>query len=193
MANTIDLMVPVVPEDPPPADLHLAPRDGFPDGARLTLIDNGKPRARELMLMIADGLRERFAVASVDVFSKGAASRVIDDDEIAALAASSDAVIAGLGDCGACSACSLGDALKMEGAGVPSTVLISDVFTGHIASFAVAMGLPGYHSAVVPHPVSSKDDAQLATYAASVVDVIAAQLTGTDATAAAPELATAAI
>ena len=109
--------------------------------------------------MIADGLRERFPVASVEVFNKGAASRVIDDDEIAAIAASSDAVIAGLGDCGACSACSLGDALKMEGAGVPSTVLISDVFIGHIASFSVAMGLPGYHTAVVPHPVSSKDDA----------------------------------
>jgi hypothetical protein len=182
--STIELMVPVVPEEPPPADLRLAPRRGFPDGARLTLIDNGKPRARDLLLMIADGLRARFPVSSVDVFNKGAASRVIDDDEIAAIAASSDAVIAGLGDCGACSACSLGDALKMEGAGVPATVLISDVFIGHVASFAVTMGLPGYHSAVVPHPVSSKDDEQLAAYAASVVDVVAAQLTGRDATAA---------
>ena len=45
MVNTIDLMVPVLPEEPPPADLHLAARGGFPDGARLTLIDNGKPRA----------------------------------------------------------------------------------------------------------------------------------------------------
>ena len=64
----------------------------------------------------------------------------------------------------------------MEGAGIPSTVLISDVFVGHIASFSVTMGLPGYHTAVVPHPVSSKDDQQLAVYAASVVDVIAGQL-----------------
>ena len=73
MVNTIDLMVPVVPEEPPPSDLHLAARGGFPDGARLTLIDNGKPRARELMLMIAEGLRDRFPVASVEVYSKGAA------------------------------------------------------------------------------------------------------------------------
>ena len=73
---------------------------------------------------------------------------------------------------------------------MPSTVLISDVFIGHVASFAVAMGLPGYHSAVVPHPVSSKDDAQLAAYAASVVDVIAAQLTGASTTAE-PQLAAA--
>ncbi len=176
--STIQLMIPEVAEEPPPADLAMAPRHGFVDGARLTLIDNGKPRGRELMLMIAEGLKERFPIASVEVFSKGSASRVIDDDEIAAIAASSDAVIAGLGDCGACSACSLGDALKMEGAGIPSTVLISDVFVGHIASFAVTMGLPGYHTAVVPHPVSSKDDAQLEIFAASVVDQVEQQLTG---------------
>lgn len=187
---TIELMVPEVPEEAPPADLTMAPRHRFEDGARLTLIDNGKPKARELMLMVADGLRERFPIASVEVFAKGSASRVIDDDEIAALASSSDAVIAGLGDCGACSACSLGDALKMEGAGIPSTVLISDVFIGHIASFSVTMGMPGYHTAVVPHPVSSKDDAQLAAYAASVVDVIADQLTGGAAADASEDMAT---
>jgi hypothetical protein len=190
---TLDLMVPVVPEEPPPADLTMAPRRGFPDGARLTLIDNGKPRARELMLLIADGLRQRLPIADVAVFNKGSASRVIDEAEIAHIADTSDAVIAGLGDCGACSACSLGDALKMEGAGVPATVLISDVFIGHIASFSVTMGMPGYHNAVVPHPVSSKDDEQLAAYAASVVDVIATQLAG-DTLGAAPadaaELAT---
>ena len=190
---TLDLMVPVVPEEPPPADLTMTPRRGFPDGVRLTLIDNGKPRARDLLLMIADGLRKRLPIASVEVFNKGSASRVIDEAEIAAIAASSDAVIAGLGDCGACSACSLGDALKMEGAGVPATVVISDVFIGHIASFSVTMGLPGYHNAVVPHPVSSKDDAQLAAYAASVVDVIATQLAGDTVDAvAAPEAALAA-
>jgi hypothetical protein len=191
--STIELMVPEVPEEAPPTDLKMAPRRSFGDGARLTLIDNGKPKARELLLMIADGLRARFPIVNVEVFAKGSASRVIDDDEIAALAQSSDAVIAGLGDCGACSACSLGDALKMEGAGVPATVLISDVFVGHIASFSVSMGMPGYHTAVVPHPVSSKDDEQLAAYATSVVDVIASQLTGETAADHAEDLATATV
>lgn len=130
----------------------------------------GKPRARELLQMIAERLATRFGGADIRVFDKGSASRVIDDDEIARIAAASDAVIAGLGDCGACSACSLADALKMKGAGIPSTVLISDVFVGHIASFAATMGMPGYHSALVPHPVSSKDDIQLAAYATALVE-----------------------
>ena len=175
--SRITLVNPVVAEEPPPADLRMAPRQPLGPGARITLIDNGKPRARELMQMIAEKLTTRFGATDITVFDKGSASRVIDDDEIARIAAVSDAVIAGLGDCGACSACSLGDALKMEGAGIPATVLISDVFVGHIASFAVTMGMPGYHTAVVPHPVSSKDDMQLAAYAAALVDQVEQQLT----------------
>ncbi len=179
----IQLMNPVVSGEPPPADLHLAERQPLGADARFTLIDNGKPRARELMLLIVAALRRRMTIGSVSVYTKGSASRVIDASEVSALAASSDAVIAGLGDCGACSACSLGDALKMEGAGIPSTVLISDVFTSHIASFAVTMGMPGYHAAVVPHPVSSKNDEQLGIYAEAVADQVARQLTGTPGTA----------
>lgn len=178
---TIQLVNPMVAEEPPPANLTMAPRHAPRDGAHLTLIDNGKPRGRELMVMIADLLRQRFPIGEVEVFAKGSASRVIDEDEIAAIAGRADLVIAGLGDCGACSACSLGDALKMEGAGVPSTVLISDVFVSHIASFSVTMGMPGYHTAVVPHPVSSKDDATLQRFAESVVDQVAVQLTGAHA------------
>lgn len=176
--SMIEIMVPELVDAPAPEGIRLAGRYPLSANARITLIDNGKPKAKELMSMITDGLSERFPIGSVEIFSKGSASRVIDEDEVASIAVSSDAVIAGLGDCGACSACSLGDAIKMEIAGVPSTVLISDVFIGHIASFAVTMGMPGYHSAVVPHPVSSKVDAQLAIYAAAVIDQVALQLTG---------------
>jgi hypothetical protein len=174
--STVRLVNPTLAEDPPPAGRHPAARRPIGMATRLTLVDNGKPRARELLNLIADGIRARTGLASVRVVSKGSASRVLDDAEVAAIAANSDAVIAGLGDCGACSACSLADALRMEDAGIPSTVLISDVFTGHIASFAVSMGMPGYHSATVPHPVSSKDDAQLARFAADVTDQILGQL-----------------
>ena len=176
--STIQLMNPVIAEAPLPVGLRMAARPGLREGSRLTLIDNGKARARDLMLMIAEELKQRFTLGSVEVFIKGSASRVINEAEVAAIAATSDAVIAGLGDCGACSTCSLGDALKMEGAGIPSTVLISDVFIGHIASAAVTMGMPGYHTAVVPHPVSSKNNDQLAAFAVLAVDQVGQQLVG---------------
>ena len=176
--TTVELVSPELPDEQPPVGRRLAPRPGLGAGTWLTLIDNGKPRARELLSMIAECLRARSGLASVRIVSKGSASRVIDDAEVADIASGSDAVIAGLGDCGACSACSLADAIRMETAGVPSTVLISDVFTGHVAAFAVTMGMPGYHSAVVPHPVSVKNDAQLAKLATAVTAQIAEQLGG---------------
>jgi hypothetical protein len=178
----IELVSPVPAAEPPLAGQRLAPRRALGAQTRLTLIDNGKPRARDLLLLIAEGLKARSGLASVRVIAKGSASRVIDAAEIADIAASSDAVIAGLGDCGACSACSLADAIRMENAGIPATVLISDVFSAHIASFAVTMGMPGYHSAAVPHPVSSKDETQLARFAAAVTARIAEQLGGDDCT-----------
>lgn len=175
---TIELVCPELPDAEPPAGLQPAARRALGPATRLVLIDNGKPRARELLLLIAEGLRAANGLGSVRVISKPSASSVIDDAQVAEIAASADAVIAGLGDCGACSACSLADAIRMEGAGVPSTVVISDVFTGHVAAFAVTMGMPGYHSAVVPHPVSSKNDAQLAAFADAVADRVREQLGG---------------
>jgi hypothetical protein len=147
-------------------------------GSRLTLVDNGKPNARPLLMLIAEGLRERLDIAEVVVHSKGSASRVIDEAEAAELASTSGAVITGLGDCGACSACSVADALRMELQGVPATVVISDVFMGHVASFAGSLGFPGYHSVAVPHPVSSKSEEQLVGFAQAVLDQVAGQLTG---------------
>ena len=43
--STIELVNPVVPEGPPPANLRMAQRQPLGPGARITLIDNGKPRS----------------------------------------------------------------------------------------------------------------------------------------------------
>lgn len=177
--SRIELLVPIMHDEVAPAVGTLAPRRRLRPGAQLTLIDNGKPKARLLLQRIAEDLRDRLDLGEVAVYVKGSASRVISEAEAAELAAVSGVVIAGLGDCGACSVCSVGDALRMELAGVPATVVISDVFVGHVASFARSMGFPGYRTVVVPHPVSSKSEDQLAAFARAVVDDVADQLVGT--------------
>ena len=78
--------------------LVAAPR-GPLSGARLTVIENGKPRARELLGGIAARLVEEFGLRSYEIFSKPSASKVISESEAAAIAASSDVVLTGLGDC----------------------------------------------------------------------------------------------
>ena len=147
-------------------------------GARLLLVDNGKPRARALLELLAAELCARTGIASVRTVTKAAAGHPMDDERVAKLAPDADLVIAGLGDCGSCSACSMRDAIAFERAGVPATVLITDAFVGHVARFAENLGLPGYHTLVVAHPVSSKDDEHLRRLAAAIAPAAEAQLTG---------------
>lgn len=64
----------------------------------LTLIENGKPKAKELLELIGDQLRSRVRIARVDVFSKPSPAKPIVEDEAKMMAARSHLVISGLGD-----------------------------------------------------------------------------------------------
>ncbi|MCY3806473.1 MAG: hypothetical protein OXG55_01095 [bacterium] len=71
---------------------------GAADALHLTLIENGKPNARTLLGHVADELRSRLPLATVDVYSKPAAGKPIDADVADMLAARSHLVISGVGD-----------------------------------------------------------------------------------------------
>ena len=64
-----------------------ANRQEVPEGAHLILIENGKPRARDLLRMLADELEARYPIGSVEVFSKPSASKAIEADEAKEMAA----------------------------------------------------------------------------------------------------------
>ena len=174
-ASTIQVHIPCLPESET-EQVPMAAREVATGRLRLGLIDNGKPRARELLHMLAEELEARLPIASVELISKTSAANPISDEEAAALAARVDLAIAGLGDCGACTACSVHDALLLERNGVPATVLITDVFVPTVARFSDVLGTPGYHSLVVPHPVAVKSAETLRQLAASVADAAVDQL-----------------
>jgi len=181
---TITVLRPDVNE----ADAPAFPLASPPDADRplvLTLIDNGKPKARELLQAIAAELGHLVPLASVQTVRKEAAAKLLSEEDARAIAERSDIVIAGLGDCGACSACSVDDAVEMQRRGVPAVVVISDVFQGLAASFSASRGLPACPTAVVPHPVSSKSDEHIAELARRVVGTVREQLVGTRASVSA--------
>lgn len=64
----------------------------------------------------------------------------------------------------------------VERRGTPATVLITEPFQTVIASHAVKLGMPGYHSLTVPHPVWGKNEDELRELARSVTDAAVAQL-----------------
>jgi hypothetical protein len=173
----IDVLVPVKPSAPP-APVTLAPRDALPEHARLTLISNGKPKAREILELLAEELREPLGIGSVELVAKPGASLTLPPEQAREIADSSDLVITGLGDCGACSACSLHDAVQLERLGVRATVVITEVFTQTIARFSATLGVPGYPTVVVPHPVSSRELDRLRRMAADAAPSARDRLAG---------------
>lgn len=75
-----------------------AARRPLPEGAVLTIVENGKPRAKEVLEGIADVLRSRLPVDRVELVSKPSAAKPIDADEARMLAVRSHLVLCGVGD-----------------------------------------------------------------------------------------------
>ncbi len=168
----VQLYRPDLQDAPLPAAVT-APRRMPPDGFRITLINNGKPKTLQLLTYIAEAFARQYAVRSVEVHSKPSAGSPIDEVTASTISARSDLVITGLGDCGACSSCSLVDALYMEKLGVPAAVVITDPFTDVCERVSRRMGFPGYPPIVVPHPAASRSDDWLRKRAEECADHLA--------------------
>jgi hypothetical protein len=141
------------------------------------IIDNTKKYALQVLTYLVEELAKEH-VPGVDVvcLTKLHSGQPISEDDAAMLASRVDLVIAGVGDCGACASCSLRDAIMMESRGIPSTVIITEPFQGIVATHAVKLGIPGYHSVVLPHPIWKTDDNGLRKLVRQNVEVAWSQL-----------------
>lgn len=167
-----------------PESIPLAPRGTLPERAVVTIVENGKPNGRRLLELLVEELSASLSIGEVRVFAKPAASSPITPEEARGIAASSDLVLAGLGDCGACSACSLHDAVQLEALGVPSALIITDPFQGLIAEFALSLGVAAAPVVSVPHPISSRKEPHLREVAQRAVAAVREQLVGAGVPAA---------
>ncbi|MES2492169.1 MAG: UGSC family (seleno)protein [Pseudomonadota bacterium] len=158
----------------PPAPL--APRRHLAGGARIALINNGKPKTTDLLGYIAEAFGRIHPVASVTLHSKPSAGSPLDVPTADRIAAESDFVIAGLGDCGACSSCSLIDAVMMEERGIPGAVVITDPFVDVCARLSDRLGYAGYRPIMIPHPAASRSDEWLRGWADRSVAVLVSQV-----------------
>jgi len=82
------------------AQLAFAPRREFvaDDKLHLLVVENGKPKAKQLLGFLAEEIQRRLPVATIEVHSKPSAGRPIDADLVKMFAARSHLVISGLGD-----------------------------------------------------------------------------------------------
>ena len=80
--------------------IPLAPRERLDERAPyvLTLIDNGKPNARELLTQVAEEVKTRLPLIEVSLHAKPSASAALDAQTADLIASRSRVVISGVGD-----------------------------------------------------------------------------------------------
>jgi hypothetical protein len=132
----------------------LASRPATLDGLRLALLENTKTNAVQLLNEVAAELGRRYALASVTVYRKPSLTTPVAEDQLQEVARNSDVAIAGVGDCGSCSAATLADGILLEQTGVPAVSICSDAFIASAQAMARVYGRPDYQFARVQHPVS---------------------------------------
>jgi hypothetical protein len=136
-----------------------APRRGPSDHRHSTLlcIDNGREGAAELLGHIGTWLVEEDLIGSFHVWRKPTSSRSVQDVDLAVLGEGIDLVVAGVGSCGACTAGTVEDAIRFERSGIPSAVVITEVFRATADAVAEVLGATGFPQTAVEHPIGNRD------------------------------------
>lgn len=75
--------------------------------------------------------------------------------------------------------CGLHDVVALESAGVPTTIVGTEVFHGEAAEQSLALGMPDQRLIAVPHPIQPLPIAQVLDYADAAFEEVIARLTGT--------------
>ena len=137
------------------ARVTLAPRTRPLAGASLGLLNNAKPNAAAILEHLGTLLTERFGVGQVTMVSKRSFAVPAEDALLGELAERCDYVIAGVGDCGSCSAGTVADGVLLERRGVPTAAICTDTFLLSGAAMARLQGFPDYPFVAIPHPMAS--------------------------------------
>ncbi|MDR7470800.1 MAG: hypothetical protein QN201_11775 [Armatimonadota bacterium] len=146
-------------------------------GRRVALVSTGKVNADRFLAELGEGLRRAYGVAEVRVFTKPNPSVSVPEDVARELAEWADAVVAGPGDCGSCSAASVTDGILFEQLGVPSTVVITRPFLSTGEALIHARDWEPGALVAVEHPIRSLRPAELVERAGRVVEAVARSLT----------------
>jgi hypothetical protein len=156
----------------------------LPERPVLGLVDNGKGRAADVLEAVARHLTDRGLVASHFMIRKTSAGKPITSQERADLLARADVVISGVGDCGACSSCSLHDAVLCSDEATPSAVIVTTPFVRLAQATASNLGAPTLPVMVVEHPIWTRDEAWIDAAARCICDPLMAELFTTEENAA---------
>ena len=145
-------------------------------GARIAVLDNGKPNAGVAMVRAANTLASRTGATVSLVTKKGPqgqsanAAEPMARDIFERLTDEADLVITGAADCGSCTAYSVQDAIELERAGIPAVVMTTTMFEPIAATLSANFGLADTRRLVMPHPIGGTDETTLHQWADAATD-----------------------
>jgi hypothetical protein len=145
----------------------LNPRPESVAGLTVGLLDNGKPNSDVFLAAFARELTARGALPA-DVVRKGNIGRLAEPELLAKLAANSDLVVVGVGDCAGCCSCSTLDTVALEAAGRPTVMVCTTEFLTTARISAATAGVRDYPFSVIDHPFGALTAEQVAERAADV-------------------------
>jgi hypothetical protein len=173
--DTLTILVPVNEVEPRRA--QLARRPASLRGLRLAVLENGKPNSDRLLQALIADLETADGVKVTAFERKPAIGKLAPAPMIDHLVSAADVIITGVGDCAGCCSCSVADAIMLEQRGIPVAAVCTTEFVTAAAVASAAAGAPGYEVAVIPHPLGSCTDAELAARAAAIADRVRDLLT----------------
>jgi len=155
--------------------ISYAPRPQSLQGLRIGIIENTKKNAEEVLTKLAEKLESAYGMKAVKLMHKPERAPV-KDWEIAELRDQVDFVIAGIGDCGACSSGTLLDAIYLEKAKIPAIAIVTDAFNNTSREMAQLWGVPDFRFVMVPHPLASLTPEKINQRAEELVGQVTALL-----------------
>ena len=123
-------------------------------GLRIGLIENTKKNAEAVLTRLADRLKSAYSMKADFLLHKPQRAP-LTDAQLAELRNKVDFVIAGIGDCGACSSGIILDAIYLERAQIPAIGIVTDAFDNTSREMAELWGVPNFRFVKVPHPLAS--------------------------------------
>jgi hypothetical protein len=151
--------------------IEYAPRPRSLQGLRIGVVDNTKKNAETVLRNVANRLVARHGM-KLEILMHKQYRSPMTDEQVSELKAKSDFVIAGVGDCGACSSGSLLDAVILEKAGIPAIPIITDAFDATAKEMADLWGVPDFRFVMMPHPLASLTAPDMEQRAEELIDKV---------------------
>lgn len=150
-------------------------------GLRVALVENTNHNSAEVLERIGKILVEEYGVAEARLFRKKHSSTPMHEAILEDIRKNFDVAIAGVGDCGSCSAAIVLDGIMVERVNKPAAAIVTNFFASTAKAMAKQAGVPDYRFLIMQHPIGNLDDEGLNERARTSIDGIVQTLVSSHA------------